>query len=234
MGKIRIIILAGFSLFLMCSCSKQSPVEAENEALNQLSGSIENWDLGTGCTVTFLDIVATSVDSPYNGIPIIMGKSSIDGQGHFSMQNIQGIPDSLYKMYENPGNYGLFENYSIDFHGYTNTYIMVRDSANRFKGYLIYSTQSTTVLPYVNENSIVGDYTMTYQYSNRDISIDSSSTGQGVNNLTLTLTYKMSLKKGWNKTYVVTTYVSGSERHALFTTTTPKTPGKWCLCTRPS
>jgi len=226
------ILLVGF-IFVLSSCSRQNPVDVDGEVFTHLSGRIENWNSGKGYSAVFIYLVFSSETSPDAEQTFIMGKSSVDEFGGFHMENISALPDTLNRIYEEPGNFGLFSSYRVDFHGYTTPYITVLDSANNFKGYLIYSTQSTSVLPYINENAVVGDYTMMYQYSDRDMSLDSSSTGiTGANNTTLSLTYQLSLKKGWNKIYVVTTYVSGSDRKALWTTTAPETPGMWYLCNR--
>ena len=217
---------------MLSSCSRQNPVDADEGTFTVLTGTIDNWSSGKGCSAVFINLVFTSETSPDSGQTFIMGKSSIDELGNFHIENISTLPDTLNRIYEEPGNYGLFSSYHVDFHGYTNPFITVLDGTNNFKGYLIYSTQSTSVLPYINENAVVGDYTMMYQYSDMDISIDSSSTGLGANDVTLSMSYKVSLKKGWNKMYAVTTYVSTTERKALWTTTPPETPGKWYLCNR--
>jgi len=217
---------------LLSSCKRQNPVEMDDGSFLSLNGKIENWTSGNKCSAVFLSMTITSETSPDSGTTFAIGKAEIDGQGNFTMANIPPPPDTLYHLTEESGNIGFFYNYPVNFHGYTNPFISVLDSAKNFKSYLIYSTQSTSVLPYINENTVIGDYTMVYQYSDRDITIDSSNTNSGANNVTLHFTYKVSLKKGWNKMYAVTTAVSSTDRSATWTTTTPETPGKWYMCNR--
>jgi hypothetical protein len=232
MKKTLIVLLSGFLFFVLSSCSKQNPVEVDAGVFSSLSGHIENWSYGSDCSASFIRLVVTTESQPDEGLVISVGEASIDGIGNFSITDITAPPDTLFNGGGLRYNVGLFMTNPVFFHGYTNPYISIVDDAKNFKGYLFYSNQSTSVLPYINENSAVGDYTMMYQYSDRDIVIDSSTVSEGVSSLTLYLTYEMSLKKGWNKIFAITTYVSSTERKALWTTTAPATPGKWYLCNR--
>jgi hypothetical protein len=232
MKKTATIFFAGVLFFLISSCSKQNPVEAEGGLFTALSGRIENWTHGSGCRASFIRMVITTVASPDSGMLISIGSASIDASGNFTMTNITAPPDTLFNSGGKQTNAGLFSNYPVFFHGYTNPSLGVTDGSNNYIGYLIYANQSISVLPYVSSTAAVGDFTMMFQYSDRAIEIDSSSTGTTVDSMALRLTYHMSLKRGWNKIFAITTYVSTTERRATWTTDVPSTPGRWYICNR--
>lgn len=232
MKKTAAIILAGFSLFLIQSCSKQNPVEVDAGVFSSLSGRIENWSYGSGYSASFLRMVITAETSPDVGTIISIGNASIDIHGGFSITEITAPPDTLYNIGGRMYNIGLFGDYPVFFHGYTNPSISVVEGSNNFIGYLVYGNQPKSVLPYTGNTAEVGDFSMMYQYSDRTIQIDTATTGTTINDMVLKLTYHMSLKKGWNRIYVITTYVSTTERRAIWTTDTPNTPGQWYMVTR--
>lgn len=232
MKKTLIALLSGFLFLVLSSCSKQNPVEVDAGVFSSLSGRVENWSYGGGCSASFLTMMITTETSPDVGTIISIGNASIDIHGGFLISEITAPPDTLYNIGGRMYNMGLFGNYPVFFHGYTNPSISVVDGSNNFIGYLVYGNQPNSVLPYVSNTAEVGDFSMMYQYSDRSIEIDSTSTGTTVNDMVLKLTYHMSLRKGWNRIYVITTYVSTTERRAIWTTDVPNKPGKWYMVTR--
>ena len=219
---------------LICSsCTKQNVVDPGDSGGFTISGKIENWSLGSDKRAALIYYVTTAETSPDSGTTTLFGVSAIDAQGNFAFTNIPAPPDSLFPV--NNGrqyNVGLFSDDSLFFHGYSITTINIINSKQEFVSNLFYSNQQLSVVPYTNTSASVGDYTMMYQYVDRDIIRDSATSGPGIFNLTLYLTYKVTLKKGWNKIFAITTAVSDSSRSALWTTDAPSTAEKWYLSNR--
>lgn len=229
MKKSFIGILSVIALILLSSCSKQNSVEIDNGAITTLSGQIKNWTFGSGKSLAMVYYIVTTEESPDTGWVMKFGTTNISAQGEFKYEPLPAVPDSMFHM---NNNVGLFESYPIFFHGYTVTQFSVLDANSKFLNYAFYSTQSVSVVPYTNNDCKVGDYSMFLQYSDRDITIDSSSSGVGVFDLTLNFKYKVALKKGWNKLYVVITGVSTTTRDATWTTEPPAGEAEWHLTSR--
>ena len=224
-----------FSFFFFSSCHRQNPIDTgDSNAGFSLSGKIENWRLGSDKSAALIYYTTTSETSPDAGKTVLFGVGKIDSSGNFAITNVPALPDTLFPM-ENGRQYnvGLFSDDSLFFHGYTISSISILGSGPTFvTSNLFYSTQWISVLPYVNTTSVVGDYTMMLQYTDRDVTRDSTSTSLGVYDLMFHFTYKVSLKKGWNRIYIITTAVSDSSRSALWTTDAPSTTGKWYYSSR--
>ncbi len=229
MKKIFIGFLLGLSLLIASSCSKQNSVEYDNGAITSLNGQFVNWSLGTDKSLAMVYYIVTTVDNPDTGWVLKFGTTNISAQGEFNYATLPAVPDSMFHMNKNVG---IFESYPVFFHGYTVMQFTVLDANDKSLSYGFYSTQSISVVPYTNNDCKVGDYSMFLQYSDRDISIDSSSSGLGIFNLTLNFKYKVALKKGWNKMYAVITGVSTTTRNVTLTTETPAGEAKWYLTNR--
>ncbi len=229
MKKTIIVLLSCVLIAALCSCGKQNSVEVDNGAITSLRGQFVNWSLGADKTLAMVYYIVTTEDSPDTGWVMKFGTANISAQGEFKYDPLPTIPDSMFHMNQN---IGMFESYPIFFHGYTVTQFSMLDANNTFLKYGFYSTQSVSVLPYTNTDCKAGDYSMFLQYSDRDISIDSSSSSLGVFDLTLNFNFKVSLKKGWNKLYAVVTGVSTSTRNVTWTTETPAGEAKWYMTSR--
>ena len=224
-------LISFFTIFLFCccfsSCQRQNPVNTDQSSTGfSLSGKIDAWNLGADKSAIFISDMTTTQLARVAVVRPWFGVAKIDSVGDFFLKDIPQPPDSLFYYISGlPCNSGLLSEYHGFIHAYTVSSLAIANEAGQYVAQVFYSTQPYNLYPQGSNLAVVGDYTMFFQYTDRDIRIDSATSSQS--SYTLNTTYALSLKKGWNKMYLVLTYLSDTEKRVLWTTDAPKTEGKW-------
>ena len=171
-------------LILLFSCKKDQILTYE--AINSLSGKIENWNLGSNMKIYF-------------GNNEVYGTSIIDSMGNFNILNLSIPINNLIPIDSTDYREGYkISNHNVKITQTTLLRVFQGNDLNTYLGFVQEGNRqidSTHGDPYNINN---GDYSIFYIYVTEDVSINANSTGVLWGNKFI-MNCNMNLKKGWNK-----------------------------------
>lgn len=196
-----------------------------------LSGTINNWNLGSGMELHFDGMLRTYETSPVSGTLISLTKTRIDPSGSFAFNVIPSPPDSLFiftttKTDTTYANRGLFSDSKYTFmHDYAVISSAVTDK-DQWIGSTYCSSDSLGYFGFITNTSPIGTYSVIFEYIDRPFA-DNHSFSRMQDGYETTWQYDLKLVNGWNTIFIMQKERGEGKKLIFITGKVPEQPYKW-------